>query len=483
MIEGYPELTNSNGWTLLVGYGTAPSFNGENSGRLRLEIYAPALWGMAWFDRAYVGQDSQTDSPVCVVRNFTASPGQGQVSLTWTNPPGDPYSSFTGTTVRCRTDRYPVTPTDGTLVGEVSGSPGGTSSVVHTGLTAGVRYYYGAFAHTSGNLNYSKGSYTSALTTDSTPPTTPLVTDDGAYTRSDDTLHASWTSSDPESGIAEYQYAIGTSGNATGVANWTSVGTNTSVTKSGLSLQNGTVYYFSVKARNGVGLWSNVGSSDGIRVMAEAETIGDAKLLPDGTFVWLESKTVSAGNSDFPGLLYVQEADRSSGIRVNGTSIAATGDEVDIGGVMSGGALERLISPALISYQSTGEAPKPLSMPQRSLLGGDLSFDPGPPASGQNGLAPGFGPNNVGLLVTVWGVVTQMGGDYFYIEDGSAILDGTQTDTEDNRGVRVRWNPAGYSAGDLLMVTGISSCFEAQPGVLARLVLPRKASDVIKVSP
>jgi hypothetical protein len=99
---------------------------------------------------------------------------------------------------------------------------------------------------------------------DTTPPTTPVVTDDGVITTNLSQLHATWTSSDPESGIAAYEYAIGTSAGGTDVVDWTSAGTDTSVTKTGLSLSDGTTYYFSVKAQNGEGLWSAVGTSNGI---------------------------------------------------------------------------------------------------------------------------------------------------------------------------------------------------------------------------
>ncbi|RLC40328.1 MAG: hypothetical protein DRH49_07280, partial [Candidatus Coatesbacteria bacterium] len=99
---------------------------------------------------------------------------------------------------------------------------------------------------------------------DNTPPTTPIVTDDGEYTSSLTELHASWSSSDPETGIAEYQYSIGTTQSATDIVNWTSVGTDTEVTHTGLSLIQHQVYYFNVKAKNGAGLWSKIGSSDGI---------------------------------------------------------------------------------------------------------------------------------------------------------------------------------------------------------------------------
>ena len=115
-------------------------------------------------------------------------------------------------------------------------------------------------------------SYALEVKGDTTPPTTPVVTDEGQYTTKTDQLYVSWSSSDPESGIAEYQYAIGTEKDATDVLGWTSAGTNLSVTVTGLTLQNGKTYYFSVKARNGAGLWSEVGYSDGITVDTTAPT-------------------------------------------------------------------------------------------------------------------------------------------------------------------------------------------------------------------
>lgn len=102
---------------------------------------------------------------------------------------------------------------------------------------------------------------------DATVPTKPIVTDDGVYTTSTSQLHAAWTSSDPESGIAEYQYLIrqdSTSGAI--IVNWTSTGTTASVTRTALSLVQGKKYYFGVKAKNGAGLWSSVGYSNGIKV-------------------------------------------------------------------------------------------------------------------------------------------------------------------------------------------------------------------------
>ena len=98
------------------------------------------------------------------------------------------------------------------------------------------------------------------------PPTRPVVTDDGDYTTNDTQLHAIWTSSDPETGISEYQYAIGTMTGGADIVSWTSVGTSTEITVTGLSLTEGQAYTFTVKAKNGDGIWSLPGSSNGIIV-------------------------------------------------------------------------------------------------------------------------------------------------------------------------------------------------------------------------
>lgn len=101
---------------------------------------------------------------------------------------------------------------------------------------------------------------------DATPPTQPIVNDDGLYSTSATTLHASWQSDDPESGINHYEYAIGTSAGAQDVLAFTNVGTATEITNTNLSLTNGKQYYFAVRATNNVGLVSDIGVSDGIKV-------------------------------------------------------------------------------------------------------------------------------------------------------------------------------------------------------------------------
>lgn len=133
-------------------------------------------------------------------------------------------------------------------------------------------YFIGVRARNGAGL-FSTPSYSNGITVrDATPPTTPVVTDDGVFTPSLTQLHANWSSSDPESGVAEYQYAIGATSGGTEVVTWTSTGTTASLTKTGLTLTHGTKYYVSVKSRNGAGAWSAVGSSDGITVDTTAPT-------------------------------------------------------------------------------------------------------------------------------------------------------------------------------------------------------------------
>ena len=345
VVQGYPVLTTSSGWTLLQGWGTVPSSMwGGASGRMRLELHG-ARNGTTWFDRAYVCEDDRSDSPVSPPSSFTATPQQGAVALSWRNPPNPPYSP-TGTVIVYRTDRYPLSPTDGIVLADVPGSPNSTSSVAHTGLRIGERYYYAAFAHTAGPANYSDPSFAVGEPFDTTGPSVPSVTDDGAYTRSQNTLHASWSSFDPESGIIGYEYAIGTAIGSTDVVPWTPVGLNTQVSRSGLLLANGVTYYFSVRATNGVGL-STVGYSNGIKVAAPAATVGQVKALPDGTFVWLENKHVIAGTDFLSGGIYIEEPDRSAGIKVVPASgTIATGHLVDVAGTLTGAGSERQISSA-----------------------------------------------------------------------------------------------------------------------------------------
>src|SRR5262249_16600949 len=78
-------------------------------------------------------------------------------------------------------------------------------------------------------------------------------------------LTASWSAADPESGIREYQYAIGHTPGSTDVRPFTATA-QSAVIASGLSLDAGVTYYFAVRAANNAGLVSDVVFSSGIVV-------------------------------------------------------------------------------------------------------------------------------------------------------------------------------------------------------------------------
>ena len=186
--------------------------------------------------------------------SITAEPGYGYVALSWTSSTLETtagYNLYRGTQ-----SGGPYTRLNSTILTN--------STYIDTNVTNGTPYYYVLKLLTTDLYELEHGSETAATPNDYTGPSTPVVVDDGTCSPYANQLHAIWSASDPDSGISEYQYSIGTWAGGTDVINWTSVGTQTEATRTGLSLVEGVSYYFNVKAKNGVGTWSPVGSSDGI---------------------------------------------------------------------------------------------------------------------------------------------------------------------------------------------------------------------------
>ena len=440
----YPQMTGTTGWTLFVGRAVAPYFIDQSLGRLRVEIHPPTSGtGYAWFDRVWVGQDvDQGSDPICSVADLRATAGEASVTLNWINPPSDTYPTFTGTMIRRMTIRYPVTPTDGTLVADVSSA---SSSCTDSAVAAGTRYFYGAFAHAAGPSKYSKGSYASAVPTDSTPPTTPVVTDEGMYTLTTTSIHAHWSSSDPQSGIAGYQYAVGTSAGGSDVVGWTSAGTSTERTIAATLLPNNT-YYVSVKATNGVGTSSSVGTTDGITV-ATPSTIGAAKANLVGRAVCFSDAVVTSRSADYPGL-WIESLDRSAGMQVSATTLnSIQGDRLSVAGIVAwADGVPKLTSPEFKG--SSPHSPlQPVGLTNRSL------------ANDRRETLTYSGINPVGLLVTAWGSVTRVdgAGQVFYIDDGTRLADGMGPAGSPYTGLRIAYG-SGFTPpqlGGYVRVTGI----------------------------
>jgi len=97
-------------------------------------------------------------------------------------------------------------------------------------------------------------------------------------------LSGNWAvSAEPNSSIEYYEYCIGLTPGANNIVNWTNNGTSTSVTHTDQSLTTETIYYFSIRAVNIVGLTTAVASSsDGIRYIDPAGvTIADLTITSE----------------------------------------------------------------------------------------------------------------------------------------------------------------------------------------------------------
>lgn len=119
-------------------------------------------------------------------------------------------------------------------------------------------------------LSFTLPVYANYWPKDRTPPSTPVVTDDGKFTSSATTLHCRWSSKDPETGIRQYGYAIGTAKGQSNVYDWRYTTSKEVTVTTGIRLRVGKTYYFSVKAQNNARMWSNIGYSDGICLMTDS---------------------------------------------------------------------------------------------------------------------------------------------------------------------------------------------------------------------
>lgn len=208
---------------------------------------------------------------------------------------------------------------------------------------------------------------------------------------------------------------------------------------------------------------------DPVVVVSAAE----AKLEPDGTLISISGKIASSAAGEFADFFYMQESDRSSGIRVSAPLGAipglVRGSVVNVIGTMgTTGSGERHITGPMVVIETSTNPPDPLGMYNRAIAGGN--------ATDQHGVSDGFGLSNIGLLVRTWGRVTYVDPalEFFYIDDGSGIGDGSG-----HAGVRIRIQELAITpaADQYLTVTGISGLYKPGSDRL-RLVMPRSVDDI-----
>jgi hypothetical protein len=220
------------------------------------------------------------------------------------------------------------------------------------------------------------------------------------------------------------------------------------------------------------------GRTFGEKAGQSVATIKAAKNLPNGTWVSLTGKVATAGTDQLGGICYIEEQDRSAGIKVVTTSSVAEGKILDVIGRIDTVGGERQITASQVTVGATGTVPVPFTM--TNLTVGGTASNPYEP-----GVMFARGPSNIGLLIKTWGIVSYVGGasePFFYIDDRYSWWYGQRlTDGSGHTGVRVYCGSVAKPVlGSFYTVKGISST-EVIEGNQARRILLRKAADLVKL--
>jgi len=187
------------------------------------------------------------------VTSTSTSPGDTQVTVSWTNPGGD----FSNVVILRATSTISDVPTEGSSpsVNDTIGAStvryisSGTSTT-DTGLTNNTEYFYKIFAKDT-NGNYSTpGVQVSATPT--AAPTVPTVPQNLSATAGDAVVDLSWNAPASDGGSALTLYSIY---RATTTAPTELLATTTAATTTyeDTGVSNGTEYFYRIKATNAVG--------------------------------------------------------------------------------------------------------------------------------------------------------------------------------------------------------------------------------------
>lgn len=201
--------------------------------------------------------------------------------------------------------------------------------------------------------------------------------------------------------------------------------------------------------------------SDGLEVTAgtnpldgtdpQTGSAASAKLRTDGTK--FGCATLITYSTLGTGEVYACEPDRSSGIRLQGLTVPQDRLIEVIGTLATNADGERFLS-GCVCKEKGPFALQPVTMTNRSLGGGDWFYDPYTGA-GQKGVVGIGGLNNIGVYVEICGKVTYSTPAELYIDDGSALDDGSG-----HLGVKCFDPGVTLPVGIYVTVKGASSCYK-----------------------
>ncbi|HEX5455988.1 MAG TPA: hypothetical protein VFW77_01340 [Candidatus Saccharimonadales bacterium] len=197
-----------------------------------------------------------------------------------------------------------------------------TATVTLSGLSTNTQYHWQAKAQnaygSSGWASYGGNAESSAdFGIDTSGPTGGTVYDGTTAgfenifnSGSLSSVSGNWSGfTDPGSGIASYEYSIGTTPSGTDIKGWTGNSSSTSVTASGLTLQTSKTYYMNVRATDNVGNTGAAVYSSG-QLVAPSLTFSVSpsnlqfnELDPSNTTPWTDTQqtTLSATTNAYNG--------------------------------------------------------------------------------------------------------------------------------------------------------------------------------------
>jgi hypothetical protein len=215
-------------------------------------------------------------------------------------------------------------------------------------------------------------------------------------------------------------------------------------------LTNGVTYYYAIFAHDSVPNYSPAATTFATPLPCEpGQSIGEVRRLPDNTDVVLNYKRVTAIFAT-DSCIYVEEPNRTAGIRVaNNGSGLALGDIVNISGKVTTrkpdgvNPSERVITNCTVVKIAPGVELEPLGVIAKNV--GGAAAPPIP------GVINGVGLDNVGSLVKLAGKVTNVSGNYIWVDDGSKVID-----PSGRIGVMVKCaSTPGVKPNDIVCVTGV----------------------------
>lgn len=215
----------------------------------------------------------------------------------------------------------------------------------------------------------------------------------------------------------------------------------------------------------------DIGADESSSVSSALTSLSIAKSAKNNSWVRINGCIVSAsfypsGDCDY---FYIEANNRANGIRVEkpGHNMSY-GERADVEGVIRTNTNgERYIHPVSVTQSGTGDI-YPLGMANKTIGGG--------PFGTQAGVLGGKGLNNIGLLVMTFGTVTYAEYNYFYINDGSNLRDGSE-----HVGIKVYGNVPVENGedpvGKFVSVVGVSSC-EQMGSSIVRVIRTREPADI-----